>query len=381
VRKEASAGGRSARLIESLLSNKQRFLATTLFGTLISVVVSTVVMTLALHQHHPKHAELWLIFALTPSVVILGEIVPKTLGRQYADWMAKKLVYVIWLAAIVFTPFAWVFVRFSSWVLRGFGIKERKLVTREELEAALQAPSAQGQGAITEGERKMISNIFGFGERRVEDVMVPLSDVVALADATTLEAAAKEIEDKQYTRFPVFQERVDRVVGTIHAFDLLKAGPTHSKVGDLARAPIFAPTSQPAVDLLLELQRARQGMAIVVDEYGGAIGVATIEDILEEVVGEIDDEHDIEPVAIRKEADGVYRTNARTSVTEINRELKTDLPESEEYESVGGLIVDQLKHIPREGESVRVGQVLIKVTKASERAVEEVQLRVGRKRQ
>jgi CBS domain containing-hemolysin-like protein len=148
----------------------------------------------------------------------------------------------------------------------------------------------------------------------------------------------------------------------------------------LARAPIFVPGNQPAVDLLVELQRARQGMAIVVDEYGGAVGIATIEDILEEIVGEIEDEHDVAPPAILKEGEGVWRVHARTPISEVNRELKLELPEGEGYETIGGLVLDGLKHIPREGESLRVGLVLIKVTRASERSVDEIQVRVGRRR-
>jgi CBS domain containing-hemolysin-like protein len=178
----------------------------------------------------------------------------------------------------------------------------------------------------------------------------------------------------------VYRERVDRIVGTVHAFDILKAGRSDQKIAMLARAPIFVPGNQPAVDLLVELQRARQGMAIVVDEYGGAVGIATIEDILEEIVGEIEDEHDVAAQNIRKEAEGVWRVSARTAVREVNRQLRLELPEGEEYESMAGLVLEKLRHIPREGESVRFGNVLVKVVKANERAVEEVQVRLGKRR-
>jgi putative hemolysin len=380
LRKDAEAGVRSAMLLERFLENKQRFLATTLFGTQLSVIVSTVVMTYALHKVvSPHRAELYLLACMTPALVIFGEIVPKTIGRQSADRWARRLVYPLWVASKLFTPVVAPLTKLSTWLMRRLGVAERKLVTREELEALLKTPGSH-RGEITEGERRMISRIFDFTDTTVDDVMVPLSDVVALAETADLATAARQIEETQYTRFPVYRERVDRVVGTVHAFDILKAGRSDQKIGMLARAPIFVPGNQPAVDLLVELQRTRQGMAIVVDEYGGAVGIATIEDILEEIVGEIEDEHDVAPAAIRKEADGVWRVNARTSVKEVNRQLRLELPEGEEYESMGGLVLEKLRHIPREGESVRFGSVLVKVVKANERAVEEVQVRLGKRR-
>jgi CBS domain containing-hemolysin-like protein len=382
LRKDASEGSRSAKLLENFLGNKQRFLATTLVGSQLAIVCNTVVMTYALHHRFGGRAELYLLLGLTPTVVVLGEIVPKTIGQQNADRVARLVAYPLWLSSKFYAPVVWILTRFSSWVLRILRIPERKLVTREELELMLKGPVAAQKSEITEGERKMISRIFDFTDKTVYDVMVPLSDVVALSEDATIEEAAREIEDKQYTRYPVYKERVDRIVGTVHAFDALKAGRAQQQtnLGAVARAPIFVPTSQPAVDLLVELQRARQGLAIVVDEYGGAVGIATIEDILEEIVGEIEDEHDVKPQAIRKEAEGVWRVNARVAVAEVNRELRLDLPEGEDYESLAGLVLEKLKHIPREGESVRFANVLLKVTRASERAVEEVQLRLGKRR-
>ncbi len=382
LRKEAEGGSRAANLLELFLDDKQRFLATTLFGTQLSVIVSTVVMTYALHRLLPaERAELYLLVGLTPTLVIFGEIVPKTIGRQSADRWARRLVYPLWIASKLFAPVVVPLTRLTKAMMRRLGVAERKLVTREELELLLKTPSAIHQrGEITEGERRMISRIFDFTDTTVHDVMVPLSDVVALSENADLATVAKQIEETQYTRFPVYRERVDRIVGTVHAFDILKAGRHGERTGALARAPIFVPGNQAAVDLLVELQRARQGMAIVVDEYGGAVGIATIEDILEEIVGEIEDEHDVAAQNIRKEAEGVWRVNARTSVREVNRQLKLELPEGEEYESLGGLVLEKLRHIPREGESVRFGNVLVKVVKANERAVEEVQVRLGKRR-
>jgi putative hemolysin len=382
LRKDAEANQRAALLLEQFLENKQRFLATTLLGTQMSVIVSTVTMTYALHRiMSPERAELFLLAGLTPLLVIFGEIVPKTIGQHAADRWARRLVYPLFAASKVFVAIVAPLTHLTTTLMRRMGVAERKLVTREELEALLKTPSVSSKrGEITEGERRMISRIFDFTDTTAADVMVPLSDVVALAETADLATAARQIEETQYTRFPVYRERVDRIVGTVHAFDILKAGRSEAKIGALARAPIFVPGNQPAVDLLVELQRARQGMAIIVDEYGGAVGIAAIEDILEEIVGEINDEHDVAAPKIRKEAEGVWRVNARTPVKEVNRQLKLELPEGEEYESIGGLVLEKLRHIPREGESVRFGGLLVKVVKANERAVEEVQVRMGKRR-
>jgi CBS domain containing-hemolysin-like protein len=385
VRRQAAEGRRSAHLLEDFLDDKQRLLATTLVGTQLAVVIATVVMTYALHRLVGDRAELYLLGCMTPVLVVFGEIVPKTLGQQFANSVAPALVYPLWLAGKIFAPFVAVLTSFTRWLTRVLRLPERKLVTRRELELLLQPRAEPNERVrkrdeITEGERRMISRIFDFSETTVADVMVLLSDVSALSEESDLSAAAREIEEKQYTRYPVFRERVDRIVGTVHAFDVLKTKDPTQRLGQIARAPLFVPKTQPAIDLLVELQRARQGMAIVVDEYGGAIGIATIEDILEVVVGDIEDEHDVAPPPIRKEAEGVWRVGARTPVAELNRQLRLELPEGEGYESIAGLLLEHLRHIPREGESIRVGQALIKVVKASERAVEEVQIRLGKRK-
>ena len=253
------------------------------------------------------------------------------------------------------------------------------MVTREELELVLRGKPGR-QSEITEGERRMIARIFDFGDLTASDVMVPLSSVAALDEATEIEEVVREVEDKGYTRFPVYRERIDRVVGIVHAFELLKADPAQDSLEKLMHKPPFVPEGQPAIDLLVELQRARQGMAVVVDEYGGAVGVVTIEDILEEIVGDIDDEHDVNEAAIRREAEGLWRVKAVIPIRDVNRALRLELPEGDDYETVGGLILDRLKRIPAVGETVREGQALLRVTAANERAVEEVQIRVLRRR-
>jgi CBS domain containing-hemolysin-like protein len=381
VQRAAAAGSRRARLLASFQEAPQRLLATTLAGTQLAVMTSTIVVTMAALSNPTlaSRAEYLTVGMLAPVLLILGEVVPKTLFQQHADALAPRLVFPLWLASVVFSPLIFVMTRFTGMVTRALGIEDkRQVITREELELLLRAPTAEGE--ITEGERRMITRIFDFGETTVYDVMVPLSEVFALPEDASLDEAVREVQEKRHTRTPVYRERVDQIIGIMHSFDLLKAAARTGKVGELCKPCIYVPEGQAAVDLLVRLQRERQGMAVVVDEYGGATGIVTSEDILEEIVGEIEDEYDtLAPAAIRQEGPGLWRIAGRTPVAQINQTTRAQLPEGDEYETIAGLLLDRLKRIPRQGETVRVGAASITIVGASERAIEEVLLRVARR--
>lgn len=392
IRRLAQEGNRGAQLVEDFLIAPHRLLATTLLGTQISVVTSTVVITLWLYRHHPRHVELYLTLGLTPIIVTFGEIVPKAIVRQYANRLAPIMARLLSWAMKIMSPAVTLLASVSMLVSRRLGIDlHHKLVTREEIETLVSAkrsePASPGDSSaavpasdVTEGERSMISRILDFSSLEVYSVMVPLSDVTALPVSAVVPDLAREIADKKYSRIPIYRDRVDQIVGVVHAFDVLKAARSQVTAAELMRVPVFVPESSPAMELLARLERSRQGMAIVVDEYGGAVGVVTVEDILEEVVGEIEDEYDVAPPAISRQKDGSYRVQARVSVEQLNRELRTSLPESDDYESLAGLLLEHLKHIPKTGEKIQVGPVTIEIASANERKIEEAVLRVGKKK-
>jgi CBS domain containing-hemolysin-like protein len=376
----ATAGSRGARILMHFLEQPHRLLATTLVGTQLAVVTSTVVVTTAVMSHPTlsSRAELITIGVLAPILLIFGEVVPKTLFQQNADAIAPRVAWPLGLTSILFAPIVFVMSRFTQAVTRWLGISEqRAVITREELELLLRAPTAEGE--ITEGERRMITRIFDFSETTVYDVMLPLSEVFALPDDASLDEAVRELQDKRHTRIPIFKERVDQIIGVVHAFDILKAGAKPGTVGELTKPCIYVPEGQAAVDLLVRLQRERQGVAIVVDEYGGATGIVTSEDILEEIVGEIEDEYDrAEPSPIRQEAPQTWRVLGRTRIAQINQVTHAGLPEGDDYETIAGLLLDRLKRIPREGEVVKMGYATVTIVGASERAIEEIRLKVRR---
>jgi putative hemolysin len=382
LRHRAAEGDRGARLVEELLARPQVLLATTLLGTNLGAVTFSVTVALYLLGRQGPGAELVAIAMVTPITLILGEIVPKSLFQQFADQLAPRIVYPLRVASVLLRPPVWAMSGFAVMMTRLLrSDRKRAFVTREELALLIEA-EAGPRSEIKQHEREMISNLLELSELEVGDVMVPLSEVTALPEDTTLAEAIAEVADKQHSRMPIYRSRVDDVVGVLHVFDMLRAaaGDRGAPVGGLARQALFVPPNQRAVDLLAELQGSRDQMAIVVDEYGGAIGVATVEDILEEIVGDIEDEYDDGPSPIVQERAGVWRAPARTPVERLNQELGLDLPEGDDYESVAGLILHRSKRIPDPGESVVVGGVTLRVLEASDRAIEEVQILRRRKR-
>jgi CBS domain containing-hemolysin-like protein len=383
LRKRAEAGDAGARLALGFLDRPERLLSTTLLGTNISVVTATSVMTLAFLGR--PGGEAMAVAIMTPTFLIFAEIVPKTIFQQNADRLVGRIVYPLRVASWVFSPAIFVLGRVIEAVARLLKVERRRsLVTRDELRYLLdvEEPAGTASGTIKPAEREMIKSVLDFGDSTVYDVMVPLSEVTALPEDASIAEAAVEISDKQHTRVPVYRERVDQIVGVLMAHDVLAAEATGKQgtVADLARAAVFVPESKLTADLLVELQQTKQHLAVVVDEYGGATGICTAEDILEEIVGEIDDEYDKAPSTIRAEGPGLWRVQAKTKITLLNEQLKVDLPEGEDYESLAGLILDKLKRIPREGEQLRLGDVTLTVVSSSDRAIEEVRLRLARKK-
>lgn len=375
LRKRGEEGGKLGRAILRFVEDPGPLISTTLVGTNICVVLSTVVTTLLLLPRYPDQAELLSLAVMAPLVLVFGEIVPKSLFQHYADRLAPRLIGIFSALRIAFYPVVLLGTLLSRAALRLLRIDaEPRVMSREELKLLITLPSRGGDDRITVEEKQMISRIFEFSEKTVGDVMLPLSEITAMVISETVPRVAAKIAETRHTRIPLYRERLDQIVGIVHAFDVLRAAESDD-LPSLCRPAIFVPANQPAVDTLVRLQREGQGMAIVVDEYGGAIGAVTIEDILEEIVGEIADEYDREPhELIRRGTDGTLIVKGRASVENLNDFAGIDLPVHEDYETVAGLVLDQLKVIPKAGRQVALGDAVITVTEVTDRAVEEVRV-------
>jgi CBS domain containing-hemolysin-like protein len=377
LRKRALGGDLRAQRAERMLAVPQVTLATTLVGSHLAGLMAVLLVGVELWAS--RITPLWAPLIVVPPLLVLGHLVPKAIGQAHADGLVDALAAPLRLASFVLRPAVVVVGGYAGLLTRLTRTEGKNaFVTRDELAMLIESDPETDKPGITADEREMIANVFELSEYKVGELMVPLSEVTALPEDAAIAEAALEVADKQHSRMPIYRSRVDDIVGIVHVFDLLQAasrGKSEGKtVASLAHPPIYIPQTMKASDLLVQLQTEQQHLAIVVDEYGGAVGICTIEDLLEIIVGDIDDEYDTEPPAIRAERPGVWRVEARTSVARINAELDVALPENEDYETVAGLLIEKLRHIPSKAEALTLPHVIIEVVEATDRAIESVRI-------
>jgi CBS domain containing-hemolysin-like protein len=371
-----------ARRAEQLLAAPQITLATTMVGATLATLIAVLLVGVELEV--AGASPLWAPAIVVPPLLVFGHLVPKAIAQAHADTLVIALATPLHLVSFLLRPLVALIGGYASLLTRITGTdRAHAFVTRDELAMLIESEPETDKPEITADERAMIAKVFELSEYKVGELMVPLSEVTALPEDAPIAEAALEVADKQHSRMPIYRSRVDDIVGIVHVFDLLQSA-TRSRsegttIASLAHPPIYVPQTMKASDLLVQLQTEQQHLAIVVDEYGGAVGICTIEDLLEIIVGDIEDEYDIEPPAIRPERPGVWRVEARTSVGRVNAELEVELPESEDYETIAGLLIERLRHIPGRGESLNLPHAVIEVVDATDRAIETVRIIKRRK--
>ena len=365
--------GVAARYLEAF-GKPEQVLSAAKMGVPIAHIVAASVATWWLLAYLGPAAALVATLVLTPIMLVLGEVIPKAIAQHWATGLIlrlfRPLTWVAWLLA----PLTWTSSKIVEWVWALAGRSRahaRHLVSREELKLVLQMEPKESD--VTTQEAEMIDKIFELGETAVREVMVPLVDVAALPESATPEEAIGLIQARGFSRLPVFRDRESNMVGVVTAMDLLQRGAETPTLTALMRPVTYVPETKRVDDLLREMQKARIQLAVVVDEYGGAVGIVTLEDILEEIVGEIQDAHDRAPATVERLPDGSYRVAGRVGIEELNETLEWDLPKAD-YETVAGLVLATLHRIPRIGEELRVDRYHLTVLDADERRVIAVKI-------
>jgi CBS domain containing-hemolysin-like protein len=367
----------AARYLEAF-RRPETVLSTAMMGVTVSHIIASSAATHSLLPALGSYAALVVTAALTPLMLVFGEIIPKTFAREWATGLILKLYRPLSWAGLALAPFVMVANAVVGAVMRLVGsaqVDARAFVSREELKALLQMEP--GEADVTSQEAEMIDKIFDLGDTSVREVMVPLVDVVMLPETAAPDDAIATIRGRGFSRLPVYRERETHVVGVVTAMDLLRHGAAAATLADLMRPPYFVPETKRIDDLLREMQKGRLQIAVVVDEYGGSTGAVTLEDILEQIVGTIEDEHDRTTTSVERLPDGSYWVAARMHIDELNERLEWSLPKRD-YETIAGLVLATLHRIPRTGEEFQIPGYTITVLEADSRRVGAVKIAPAR---
>jgi putative hemolysin len=365
-------GRRGATQLVRIVENPAPFLNVVLFLTLLFTIGGSTIATSFAVRHFHQAGEIVATIGMTLLLFVFAEVTPKTFAIERTDRVALVVAPAIVFLGRILGPFAKALLVFANVLMPGKGLPQGPYITEQELRAS--AEVASEEGVIEEGEKELIHSIFEFGDTIVREVMVPRPDVIAVEDIATLRDVQALVLEHGYSRIPVFHEDLDDVVGVVFAKDVLKAlyqGEDDMPLTDICRPARFVPESKKVADLLREMQQEKFHQAIVTDEYGSITGIVTLEDLLEELVGEITDEYDTEVPDVVKVSEGVYRVSGKTSIDDVNELLDTELPD-EEWDTVGGLVLELFGKIPEPGEEMEFQGLRFKAEEVKGRRVATV---------
>lgn len=375
-----------ARIISQLLEKPEIFFASlqvwvTLLGVgggAVSTLLSIRIFSSILGKGYEEVSALCGSLLMTFLLLLFGELVPKNLAIRKAEAFSlasARFIKFLYLAAY---PAVKVLAPISAWIASLLGGGEKlegvETITEEEIQLLLEEGSKEG--SIEEEEKEMIASIFDFTDTTAKEIMVPRIDVVGVEADDSVEKVLEVVSKTGYSRLPVYKENMDNIIGIVHAKDAIRKyreGKRTTPARRIARPAFFVPESKKIDELLKEMQRKRAQMAIVVDEYGGTAGIVTLEDILEEIVGEIKDEYDKESELIQRIDENTAIVDARALIEDVNEELGLSLSD-EEADTMGGLMYALLGKVPEEGENVELEDAILTVEKTDGKRITKVRI-------
>jgi len=356
-------GDRRARLVLQITANPPRFIAAMQLGvTITSLAIGAVGEPVFARIFEPIPATIvsfgLAFLVITYLHVVIGELVPKGIALGSAETTALVVSRPVGWFFVLMRPLIWVLERSSDGVLRLLGLEsvgEERGTALSEAELKMLLDRSTQSGELEQQEQEMLYKVFDFADKEVSEVMVPRPDVVALSIDLPPEECLAAVIDSPYTRYPVYRETLDNVVGILHVRDLFSAlvdrGIANVAVEEIVRDAYIVPETKDLAAMLTEFRRTNQHMAIVVDEYGAMQGIVTLEDLLEEIVGEIEDEFDLPDESIERMDDDTIRIAGTFPIDDFNEQFRTDLTD-EDYHTVGGFVFGLLGRAPEQGDSI-----------------------------
>ena len=356
-------------------------------NNVVNILASSIATVVIVDYFGNKGSSVALATAImTILILIFGEISPKLMARNNSSKIAESVSVIIYVLSIILTPIVACLIFISRLVGRILGVNmtsPQLMITEEDIISFVNVGNAEG--IIEEDEKEMIHSIVTLGETNAKEVMTPRTSMLAFEGTKTINEVWDEILENGFSRIPVYNETIDDIVGILYVKDLMehiKNGDLNSPISEFVRTPYYIPETKSIIEILKEFRTLKVHIAMVLDEYGGVVGLVTIEDLIEEIVGEIRDEYDDEEDSFYKKiADNEYEVDAMTDIETINKDLELELPISEDYESLGGLIVTTLGRICNVGDEIEIDNIQLKVLEVDKMRVSKVFIKIMEKEQ
>ncbi len=373
VKHKETQGNKLAKFLLKMTKRPENTFSTSLIGNSVAYTTASILATAIIYRYARSYTPFIVAVILTPIMVIFGEIIPKMIYRRHANSLMLKSIPLLAAFGVIFFPINIIFIAFSKFLNVIFKSKSKNVfLTKDELIKVLTISGNIEE--LKEYDKKIIKRIFDFRDKTAKDIMIPLINVVAVDEKASVKTARQILVESNYSRIPVYKDRIDNISGIAFAFDIYNMENMDKVVSDIAKPVLFIPETLKISTIMIRMQKSRQQMVVVVDEYGGASGIVAFEDILEEIVGEIRDETDEEEPMYKKIGKNTYIINARLTLDELSElfNLKIERHPEADYETVSGLIMDRLGRIPVPGEKFTIDNLTFTITQSTSKSLKEV---------
>ena len=379
LKKKSKQGDLGAALALRMLKTPDRVLSSTLIMTSTCVMAITVLLTLEFRKLFTENAEFYAVVAGSTLVIIFGELIPKFFYRKFASVLVPKVAIPIYYTQKMLSPLLRLTALYTAQIVRVMKPIEQlwsgKRTGKDELQVLLTPDVNDTQ--IKNTEKRLIKKILKFRDKIAKDGLVPLIQVDAIEKSSTLQEAFEVYEQKKHSRLPIFDDRVDNIVGMLSLGDVIRINDLNENVQRFIKPAFYVSENQKLEDILYEMMQNDTQIAVVVDEYGGAVGILTREDIFEQIVGDLQDEDDSETRSIRTTGTDNWVVKAKTTILQLNEETGLELPEGD-YDTLGGFLIRQFSRIPEPSDELffdtRAGQIHFVIREATARRIESVSI-------
>jgi len=371
--------------IKSVLDSPQRLLVSLLTGnTIVNVSIASLAAYITAgfaDDYTWSKSTLILMEVLVVSVVVLifGEILPKMIAIKYSKEYALKMYTPLKIMMFILSPIAQGFNAITNLVIKIIPFRKEKIFDSEE-ELKILAELGEEEGTLQEEESDMIQSIFDFKEKTVGEIITPRVDIVSLKSDESIDKAMDIIGERQFSKIPIYKDTIDDIKGILYAKDIipyLMGSRPNVNLQTLARQPFFVPETKPIDDLMEEFKLRKTSIAIVVDEWGGTEGLVTLEDVVEEVMGEIRDPYDQEESNVLKQLDGSFIVDGSITIYDLEEETDIEFPEDRDYDTLGGFILDILTDIPQTGEQVEFNNMIFTVQTVENNRIGKIKIQIN----